>query len=74
MTPNARTPRSRDRVGVSAGQDPEEDGASGHRIGCLHVVDVTVAQFFGLAVTSDAAAGLANQLFKFAHDSLADLR
>lgn len=37
-------------------------------------MDLTWGQLFGLAVTSGAAAGLANQVFKFGHDWLADQR
>lgn len=37
-------------------------------------MDLTWGQFFGLAVTSGAAAGLANQVFKFGHDWIADRR
>lgn len=37
-------------------------------------MDLSWTQFVGLAVSSGAAAGLANQVFKFVHDKLADSR
>ncbi|WP_109470924.1 hypothetical protein [Ornithinimicrobium cavernae] len=37
-------------------------------------MNLTPQEFFGLAASSGAAAGLANQLFKFLHDLLAERR